>query len=369
MTGLRAAIVTAALGGAGLVTAAATPAIPGAVPRRGQEQQSAAGPAAASRPDSPGHVETLRAVGALPVEIVGEFREPLGFTRLTSGQELVFDRRGHAVYAITADRRASRKIVAIGGEDGRVIEPTAFDADPGGTFVVADAPNGRERVQIFTSDGRRAGGFTLPGRATPRVTLGSLSLSGIGTLQYTGRSVLISQPETGGLMTEYGLAGTPVRTIGRLRATGHEADRELHLALNAGIPLKDPEGGYWFVFLAGEPAFSRFDAAGTLIFHRVIQGRELDPLVSALPSTWPRRDIDGTEIPLVSPTIRTAALSPDGRLWVSFVVPYTYVFDGLGEKVRTVQFVAAGLAAPNSLSFASSGRLLVTPGCFEFDAR
>ena len=52
---------------------------------------------------------------------------------------------------------------------------------------------------------------------------------------------------------------------------------------------------------------------------------------------------------------------------MSFVVPYTYVFDGLGEKVRTVQFQAAGLAAPNSLSFQSGGRLLVTPGCFEFD--
>ena len=146
-----------------------------------------------------------------------------------------------------------------------MIEPTAFDAEPNGTFVVADAPNGRERVQIFTRDGRRAGRLH-PCRAARRrgSRIGSLSLSGIGTLQYTGRSVLISQPETGGLMTEYGLAGTPVRTVGRLRATGHEADRELHLALNAGIPLADPAGGYWFVFLAGVPAFSRFDAAGEL---------------------------------------------------------------------------------------------------------
>ena len=254
-------------------------------------------------------MDTLRSVSALPVEIVGEFREPLGFERVASGQELVFDRRGHAVYAVTSGRTGSRKLVAIGGEDGRVIEPTAFDAEPGGTFVVADAPNGRERVQIFTLDGRRAGGFTLPGRATPRVTLGSLSLSGVGTLQYTGRSVLISQPETGGLMTEYGLAGTPVRTIGGLRATGHEPDRELHLALNAGIPLKDADGGYWFVFLAGQPAFSRFSADGALLFHRLIQGRELDPVVASLPVAWPRRAIDGTEVPLVSPTIRTAALA------------------------------------------------------------
>lgn len=323
----------------------------------------------APAPYSPGRVDTLRAVSALPVEIVGEFREPLGFQRLPSGESLVFDRRGHAVYAVDAARTAARKIVAIGGEDGRVIEPTAFDTQPDGTFVVADAPNGRERVQIFDVAGRRLGGFQLPGRATPRITVGSLSLSGIGTLQYTGRSVLLSQPETGALMTEYGLAGTPVRTIGRLRATGHEDDRELHLALNAGIPLKDADGGYWFVFLAGEPAFSRFDRNGALVFHRRIQGREIDPVVAALPTTWTRRAIDGTEVPLVSPTIRTAALDPSGRLWISFAVPFTYVFDALGEKVRTVQFLAAGLSAPNSLAFAPGGRLLVAPGCFEFDVR
>ena len=362
MSGLRAAIVAAFITSAVFVPAAQTRRRPAPRP----PATPAAGPV---EPESPGRVETLRSVSALPVELVGEFREPLGFSRLASGQELVFDRRGHAVYAVTAGRTEVRKIVAIGGEDGRVIEPTAFDADPAGTFVVADAPNGRERVQIFTSDGRRAGGFTLPGRATPRVTLGSLSLSGIGTLQYTGRSVLISQPETGGLMTEYGLAGTPVRTVGRLRATGHEDDRELHLALNAGIPLKAADGGYWFVFLAGQPAFSRFDASGALLFHRLIQGRELDPVVAAIPAAWPRRAIDGTEVPLVSPTIRTAALAPDGRLWISFVVPYTYVFDTLGEKVRTLQFVAAGLVAPASLSFTPAGRLLVTPGCFEFAAR
>jgi len=50
-------------------------------------------------------------------------------------------------------------------------------------------------------------------------------------------------------------------------------------------------------------------------------------------------------------------------------VPCTYVFDGLGEKLRTVQFVAAGLVTPNSLTFPSATRLLVTRGCFEFATR
>jgi hypothetical protein len=326
-------------------------------------------PPAPPAPASPGDVETLRAVAGLPVDVVGEFREPLGYQRTPDGRQFVFDRRGHTVYGIDAAGTTSRKLVAIGGEAGRVIEPTAFDAARDGTFVVADAPNGRERLQFFTAEGRRLSGFFLPGRATARVTLGNLSLSGIGTLHYTGRSLLISQPETGGLMTEYGLAGTPVRTIGRQRATGHEDDRELHLALNAGIPLADPTGGYWFVFIAGPPAFAKFDAAGTLIFHRVMQGREIDPVVAAIPDVWPRRAVDGTEIPLVAPTVRTAAVDPAGRLWVSFVVPYTYVFDPLGEKIRTVQFSAAGVVAPASLHFPAPGRLLVTPGCHEFVVR
>lgn len=349
--------------GFGAITLAAPQSRPGTASASGMVAPST------EAPSSPGRVESLRAVAALPIEVVGGFRDPLGYERLASGDALVFDRRGHAVYRVPAAGGPVRQLVAIGGEDGRVIEPTAFDARPDGTFVVADAPNGRERVQIFAADGQRRGGFQLPGRATPRVTLGGLSLSGVGTLQFTGRSVLISQPETGGLMTEYGLSGTPVRTVGRLRATGHEDDRDLHLALNAGIPLKDPDGGYWFVFLAGEPAFSRFDRDGTLLFHRRIQGRELDPLIAAIPTTWPRRTIGDSEVPLVSPMARTAALDPAGRLWVSFIVPFTYVFDALGEKVRTVQFQAAGLQAPNSLAFTAAGRLLVTPGCVEFDVR
>ena len=46
----------------------------------------------------------------------------------------------------------------------------------------------------------------------------------------------------------------------------------------------------------------------------------------------------------------------------------TYVYDGAGEKVRTVQFKGASLLTPNSLFFTRDGRVLVTPGCYEFKA-
>ena len=75
------------------------------------------------------------------------------------------------------------------------------------------------------------------------------------------------------------------------------------------------------------------------------------------------------ELPLVTPFIRAAAVDPTGKLWISFVVPYTYVYDRDGDKIRAVEFHAAGPTAPNSLFFGPRGRILTTPGLFEFPYR
>jgi hypothetical protein len=315
-----------------------------------------------------GSVEVLRSIGGLPPEIVRLFDEPIAFQQARSGQYFVLDRRGHTVYGIDAARTASWKIVEIGQETGRIIEPTAFDLEPGlSTFVVADAPDARERVQIFGSGGRLIGGFRLPGRAEMRVVINGLALSGVGSLRYTGHSVLMSQPETGALFTEFDLTGSALRNIGLLRLTGQEADRDVHLALNAGIPLVNPRGGYYFVFPAGVPAFRKYDDRGTLVFERHIEGPELDSSLLALPTRWPRRKTgEEGEIPLVPPLVRAAAVDSAGNLWVSLTLPYTYVYSPSGEKIRTVQFRGAAIIAPTSLFFTHTGRLLITPGCYEF---
>jgi hypothetical protein len=315
---------------------------------------------------SPGRLETLTSVSSLAPSVVGLFREPAGFEQVAAGHYLVFDRRGHAVYRVEAGGDTATRLVQIGGEEGRVLEPSAFDAAPDGTFAVADAPNGRERVQVFNARGDLFSTFRLPGRANARVAIGALALNGVGTLAYTGESVVMNQPESGWLITEYGLAGTPVRTVGQLRPTGHEADRELHLALNAGIPVPEPGGGFYLVFLAGPPAFRKYDAKGTLTYERALQGREIDPVVMSQPQRWPRRTVGTTEVPLVAPIVRTAAVDGKGQLWVSFLPPVTYVYDPDGEKIRTVQLRGAGILSPASLSFSSRGRLLVAPGCYEF---
>jgi hypothetical protein len=309
----------------------------------------------------------LRSIGGLPAHVAGAFQMPLAFQQTDDGRYFVFDRRAHAVFTIAGDE-PPRKVIEVGQEKGRVLDPTAFDLDPAdGTFVIADAPGGRQRIQIFTASGSQLGGFTLPGRDVPRLTLGNLVLNGVGSLQFTGRSVLVNQPERGTLVTELAFDGSPLRAFGTLRATGHEADTELHLAFNAGLPLIDPTGGFYFVFQAGIPIFRKYDGRGTLLFERHIEGPEVDQYLRTLPTSWPRHRTEGGDvIPLVPPAVTTAGVDRGGRLWVSLTAPFSYVYDASGDKIRTVQFRGADLLTPSSLFFTKDGRILVTPGCYIF---
>jgi hypothetical protein len=326
--------------------------------------------AALAAQPAPARVQTLKSIGGLPAHVAGAFQEPTGFQQAKTLRYYVFDRRAHAVYGWDPGSDAALKLIQIGFEEGRILQPTAFDLEAESSFVIADAPNLRERVQVFDGNGNRITGFTLPGRTSARVTLGTLVINGVGSLQYTGRSVLINQPETGSLITEYGLAGTPTRTIGTLRPTGQEGDRDLHLALNVGLPIVNPRGGFYFVFVTGIPLFRAYDRDGRFLYERHIEGPEVDELVAGLPARWPRRQGPDGDLPLVTPNIRTAAADREGNLWISLIPPFTYVYDSYGDKKRTVQFTGpTGIVAPVSLAFSPGGRLLVAPGLYEFSAR
>ena len=311
-------------------------------------------------------LQVLKSTGAMPAHVAGSF--DISACHLApDGDYLVFDRRSHGVHRVT---RAGdvKTIVQIGIEKGRILSPLAFDSAPDGTFVIADSPTNVDRVQVFFHMGGTVGGFTLPGRSVPRVAIGNTVLSGIGSLDYTGRTVLISQPDSGALVSEYALDGRLLRTFGELRRTGHEEDRDLHVALNAGIPLAAPGGGFYFVFLGGVPMFRKYDAGGTLVFERHIEGVEIDRHIQSLPNSWPRRKTPVGEFPIVPPTVRTAAIDPDGKLWVSLATPHTYVYDTSGDKVRALEFSAAGIMTPSDFFFAGD-RLLVAPGCYAFSWR
>ena len=298
--------------------------------------------------------------------MAGTFRDIAACHLSPDGDYLVFDRRSHSV-SLVPKGGEPRQIVQIGVEPGRILAPIAFDSAPDGTFVIADAPYNSERVQGFFYLGGSAGGFTIPRRSQPRVALGDFVLSGIASLDYTGKTVLVSQPESGALITEFAMDGRVLRTFGELRATGHESEPDLHLALNAGLPLSLPDrSGYYFVFLSGVPVFRKYDASGAFVFERHIEGVELDKHIQALPRVWPRRKTREGEFPIAPPTVRTAGVDPEGNLWVSLAVPYTYIYDPRGDKRRAVQFQAAGTFVPSSFFFTRDGRILAAPGCYTF---
>jgi hypothetical protein len=319
-------------------------------------------------PVTSSRVEILRSVAALPPDLAGQFAEPAGLVQLPSGDYLLFDRRGHTVFRVDRALASARPLVSIGVEPGRILLPFGFDLDPTGLLILGDAPGSTERIQVFSTDGTRLGGFSLRPRPDARVQFEGLTLNGVTTLRVTPhQTILLNQPETGSLITEYDFRGQVIRTIGRLRATGHEATPLVHLAMNSGFPLPIPSGGFYFVFRGGAPHFQRYSAAGTLIFDRTIQGRELDQWVQQQPTSWGRVSGAGeAPLPIVRSLVRAVAISADGELWVSFSVPYAYVYDEDGEKHRTIQFHGAGPLIPTSLSFAPDGRLLATPGGYIF---
>ena len=323
--------------------------------------------AEAERSPRAGQPETLQPVVGLPPHLVGRFGEPAGFQQSPDGQYFVFDRRGHTVSSIDAAMTAVTPLVAIGHEPGRILRPFGFDLGEG-EFAVADAPGTAERVQVFTTSGSRLSAFLLPARSDARVQFDGLVLNGASSMRFTPqRTVLLNQPETGALFSEYDIRGRALRSVGTLRPTRHDGDEQLRLAFNAGLPVPIPGGGYYFVFQTGEPRFRRYSADGTLLFERAIQGRELDALVQSQPTTWPERPARAArEIPIVRPVVRVATVDPSGHLWIGFSVPFTYVYDGDGEKVRTVELRGAGVLTPTSLFFTPDGRLLVTPGCYVF---
>jgi len=308
-------------------------------------------------------VEERRSIGGLPAHVAGSFEEIAACQTTPAGDFIVFDRRAHAVFTVARGADKPTKIVDIGGEPGRILMPTAFDSASDGSFVVADTPRNQQRLQFFLPNGTTTGGFTMPGRGAPQVTVGDLYLSGLASLEYTGKTVLISQPENGALVIEYLPTGTPLRTFGELRPTGQERDPAVHAALNVGIVLLNPKGGYYFVFLSGVPTFRKYDADGKLVFERAIQGIELDPYVGKLPTTWPRR---AGELPIVPAMVRTAAVDDNGNLWISLVAPYTYVYDASGDKRHIFQFRAAGIIAATHFFFTTDRKVLVTPGCYAF---
>jgi len=313
-------------------------------------------------------VEVLRPDAAVPAHLIGRFEGLSALLRTAPGSYLALDRRAHGVFRIDADAGTMERLFEVGYWPGEVLRPSAIALRTGGIFAVLDAPNDYQRIQYFGEGGRLINGFYLPVEGRPQMVIGGTVVEGVGAMAFGDRTFLVAEPNWGSLFAELDTSGRVVSHIGELRRTGFESDPELHQALNTGSALFDPMGGYVFVFQTGIPLFRRYDADGTLLYERHVEGPELDPLILSLPTTW-KREADDDDHPLVPVLVRATAIDDEGSLWMSLASGYTYVYDRQGHKTRVVRFEAAGPLTPTFLHFSSGGRLLVTPGGYEFATR
>ena len=219
---------------------------------------------------------------------------------------------------------------------------------------------------------RWTGGFFLPGRGASRVVLGSLSLNGVGTLSFNGR-IAADEPSRNGMADDGVRLDGYADAIDRAAAEDRPRSRSRSASrAELGHPDRRSETA---VFSScswpAQPAFRKYDDKGALIYERIVQGREIDPLVAAIPDRWPRRSAG--ELPLVAPMVRTAAVDRSGRLWISFVIPFSYVYDAGGEKIqdRPVPRRRESCRRPASGStkragfWSHQGVMNSTPGCHD----
>jgi hypothetical protein len=322
------------------------------------------GPAPLSSQVASRSVETLRPVFALPAHVIAQIQGAVAMAQTESGDYLVLDRRAHTVYRVNRADWSVRRLMQIGHEPGRLMNPTTIAMGSDDIVAVMDTPNNLQRIQYFSSAGMLISGFFLPILGSPRLIIGDQVVTGVGAMAFTGDTFLVGEPAWGSLFAELNTSGKVIRHVGQLRPTAQEADKDLHFALNTGLPVVDPTGGFFFIFQSGIPMFRKYDVAGRLLYERHVEGVEIDGVVQSLPNRWPARAA-GTR-PYPTPTVRTASADRQGRLWVALSTGYTYVYDGRGDKIRVVRFEGARPIYPTSLFFERDGHVLVGPEGYEF---
>jgi hypothetical protein len=319
--------------------------------------------------EAPDVVQVLKPIAALPIAIATALPEPIAFVETSSGDEVILDRKQSSLFLVDAARADARRIVGSGPGPSGLTSPSALALSSADLIAVADVVNDVNRIQYFSPRGARVGGFYLPDRPRAHVSYGGLAINQINALVFERQSFFVNLPSRGQLISELDASGQTVRQIGALRATGQPPNPDLDALLNIGVPVRAPDGGFYFIFETGVPMFRKYDATGALVFERHIEGPELDGALQRLPTVWRLDGPDAGALPIIQPLVRTAAVDRLGRLWISLAAPYTYVYDARGDKIRTVAFHATGPIAVRSLFFADRDRVLVTPGCYEFSAK
>ena len=311
---------------------------------------------------------SVRSIAALPPDLAGQFAEPAGFAQLPSGDYLVFDRRGHTVFRVDPGFGAARPLVSIGSRTRAHSAALRIRSRP-------DGPAGARRCA--GDDGAHPG--VLDRRHASRRILAAPATRGARAIRRPHAERRLDAARDG--------ASDRAAQPARDRLAHHRVPLQ-----RTGGPHHRTPARHWSRGVAARPPgaeqrLSAADSVGRLLLRLPRRRAALSTLFSSrraairsrnsgprARSSDPgiadqlesRRHSADRTVPIVRSIVRSAAVDATGQLWVSFSVPYTYVYDDDGEKRRTIQLYGAGPLAPSSLSFAPDGRLLVTPGGYVF---
>ena len=181
-------------------------------------------------------------------------------------------------------------------------------------------------------------------------------LNGVGSIQFTGGTILINQPETG--LADHRAARSTARRGARSAAARDRPGRsERPSRVQRRLPARRPDGRVLLRVQRRRPDLPevRCRRAGCCS-SGISRARKWTTTCAGCRRPGRRAGPTGDVLPVVPPAVRAAGVDRQGRLWVALSSPFTYVYDGSGDKLRTFQFKGADILTPNSLFFTKDGR-------------
>ena len=273
-----------------------------------------------------------------------------------------------ALYVLDAAGARVRRIVSAGIGPGELFNPLALALNGDDLIAVADSPNGLDRVQYFASNGLRVGGFYLP--LTPRAATDSVERA-----HRERRFPRLLGLDVRGQSAGVGRARDRTRRHGPGRSSDGQSPAGWHVTRSRSRHRDEHRDPASCTATAASCSCSRpvCRCSASTAATAGSSSSAISKDRSSTLASWrfPRSGHRGRRA--TSPSFRRwcarQRVDAEGRLWISLTVPYTYVYDAAGDKIRTVQFRGVRVLSPSSLYFTSTGRLLVGPGGYEFEVK
>ena len=239
-----------------------------------------------------------------------------------------------------------RQISEIGQGPGALFDPYDMAVDRGGNVYVIDS---KQRVQGFSAEGKFYGGFKYQGECL------AIAVNGRG-------EYLLSQPESGSLISVYGPNGDYRRSFGALKTGAAGRSRAVANRVHMFVTSKDDV----YVSFDHLGVLQKYDSSGRLQWEEAIPGEQAEKLRNIFWSDATDKSKYGIVLTTSYSGIPTFFVSftvffdeSHDRLYVPLNNGSIYIADGRG---KAVQFLKQSGSSDfyNSIAVDSSGKLLVT---------